>query len=215
MKTSVGSPVLRTFELPSIDRAVQIKRVNDLKCNHPARTPARKRIRRFVRHCSLRFRLSPPVLDVGAGYRSNEPEICARQLLDFYTLDISPQFSPDLICDAMDMCIVPTSFFGTCVSTELLEHVEQPQKVVTEIRRVLKPDGLAIFTVPFWVCIHEKPGLKDYWRFTPRAMRFLLSQFIIEEFHYSGVSNKPEGIFVLARKPTKFQCSTGSDSNCF
>ena len=38
--------------------------------------------------------------------------------------------------------------FDAVICTEVLEHVADPRTVVGEVRRVIKPDGLAIFTVP-------------------------------------------------------------------
>jgi SAM-dependent methyltransferase len=49
--------------------------------------------------------------------------------------------------------------------TEVLEHLrEGGGKVMPEIRRILKPDGVVILTTPFIYRLHEEPY--DYGRFT-------------------------------------------------
>lgn len=167
---------------------------------YPASTERRKNIRAFVTKCAQDLKFKDPVLDVGAGYRSNEPEICSNQLYEYYMLDIKPDFKPDILCDAEHMKTVPSSSFGCVVCTEVLEHTPNPNLVVEEMYRVLQMNGLLILTVPFWVSIHEKPLQPDYWRFTPRGVRYMLKRFQIEIFETTGNILEPVGIFVAARK---------------
>lgn len=60
------------------------------------------------------------------------------------------------------------------VSTETLEHVLQPSIFLAESFRCLIPGGQLILTVPFAARWHYIPH--DYWRFTPSALAFLLSE---------------------------------------
>jgi SAM-dependent methyltransferase len=74
--------------------------------------------------------------------------------------------------------------FGTgtldCViATALLEHVPFPNRVVAEIHRILKPDGIAYVEMPFLEGFHADPD--DYQRFTLRGLDVLLSRFDILE----------------------------------
>jgi hypothetical protein len=43
----------------------------------------------------------------------------------------------------------PSDYFDFVLSSDVLEHVPEPQKALSEIYRVLKPGGKHIFTVPF------------------------------------------------------------------
>ena len=54
------------------------------------------------------------------------------------------------------------------------EHVAEPQDVVTEMARLLKPGGTLILSAPHIWGIHEEP--QDYYRFTPYGLRHLVSQ---------------------------------------
>ncbi len=65
--------------------------------------------------------------------------------------------------------------FDFVISDQVLEHVENPLKAVAESHRVLKQGGIAIHTTCFINYFHPSP--KDYWRFSPDALRFLCKNF--------------------------------------
>jgi SAM-dependent methyltransferase len=68
--------------------------------------------------------------------------------------------------------------------TQVLEHVPEPNKVVAEIHRMLKPGGRLLLTVPAIFPQHGSPG--DYWRYTPDGLTFMLRDF-------QRVEVQPEG----------------------
>ena len=60
------------------------------------------------------------------------------------------------------------SFFDTILCTQVLEHVEDPPKVLRELNRLLVCDGVLILsTHGFWIEGHEKT---DYWRWTLQGL---------------------------------------------
>jgi SAM-dependent methyltransferase len=61
--------------------------------------------------------------------------------------------------------------FDFVLCTEVLEHCRDPNAVVKEIARVLKPRGCAFLTTPFMVGLHEDPH--DYVRFTRYGLKDL------------------------------------------
>ncbi len=62
--------------------------------------------------------------------------------------------------------------FDVVLSDQVLEHVEgNPQQAIDECRRVLKPGGIVVHTTCFINPVHGEP--KDFWRFTPDALRLL------------------------------------------
>jgi SAM-dependent methyltransferase len=55
------------------------------------------------------------------------------------------------------------------MATEVLEHCPEPEVVLSEIGRVLKPKGVFFFTVPFLWPLHDSPY--DEYRYTPFALK--------------------------------------------
>ena len=66
---------------------------------------------------------------------------------------------------------VPDHAFDCALCTSVLEHIEEPERALTEALRVLKVDGVAIYTVPFIWHIHEAP--RDFFRFSRFGIEYL------------------------------------------
>lgn len=58
--------------------------------------------------------------------------------------------------------------------TQVLEHIKDPMKAAFEIRRVLKPGGTLLMSVPFFYPLHDEPH--DYYRFSKYALASMLSR---------------------------------------
>jgi SAM-dependent methyltransferase len=69
-----------------------------------------------------------------------------------------------------------------------MEHVPDPQRMVGEIARVLRPGGAVILSVPFHEPLHEVPY--DFYRFTPFSLRKLFEahRLCVVEIHNRGGS---------------------------
>lgn len=81
---------------------------------------------------------------------------------------------------------------GTILSLDTLEHVEYPHKAVSEIHRVLKPNGIAILSSVMDFPIHDFPY--DYWRFTPEAFKSLLKPFAHSFVGFAGRTSFPHTV---------------------
>ena len=108
------------------------------------------------------------VLDVGCGqmpYRGMLPRQSSYVGID---IAAAGQFGmsrhPDIV--AFDGAVIPfpDATFDYVLCTEVLEHVENPGELIAEMRRVLRPGGLIVATVPFSARVHHAPH--DFHRYT-------------------------------------------------
>lgn len=119
------------------------------------------------------------VLDSGCGSMPYREMILENEKVESYLgLDIDTGLSyegvkPDALWDGMKMPFENESF-DVVISTEVLEHVPNPDAYLAEVRRVLKPGGVFFFTVPFLMSLHEVPH--DYYRYTPYALEMILKR---------------------------------------
>jgi SAM-dependent methyltransferase len=76
--------------------------------------------------------------------------------------------------------------FDSIFSSEVLEHLFQPDELLNELNRVLKPGGKLLITAPFAWNEHEMPY--DYARYSSAGIRHLLIKngFQIVEFTKTG-----------------------------
>ncbi len=127
-------------------------------------------------------RLSPGiVLDVGAKRSPYRKDIPATR---FMTMDMDADLKPDVCCD-IHAIEWQDGYFDTMIATQVLEHVRDPQRAVDEIRRVLKPNGVCIASVPFIYPYHPDP--LDYYRYTPDSLKYLFRDFsAVEVAHYGS-----------------------------
>lgn len=102
------------------------------------------------------------LLDVGCGQRPYEKTFFAGAK-EYIGCDyLTDRSRPDVVCSALDLTF-PDNEFDTVVSTEVLEHVPDPQRAVREMYRVLKPGGHLILSTPQYWPRHEIPY--DYFRY--------------------------------------------------
>lgn len=114
------------------------------------------------------------VLDAGSGRGAWAPIICERATRE--SVDIAPKAGEDVtwVADLTDMPAVPSGRYDAVVCHQVLEHVPDPAAGVSEILRVLKPDGHLVLSVPHLSRQHELPH--DYFRFTPNGLDRLLRE---------------------------------------
>lgn len=137
------------------------------------------------------------VLDVGCGempFRSLLPEGARYTGIDVPAADDFGMRRHAEIVPFDGMTIpFPDASFDHVLCTEVLEHAEDPVRLVAEMARVLRPGGTLAATVPFAARVHHAPY--DFHRFT----RFrLLSMFA--GFADVEVEERGDDIAVIANK---------------
>jgi SAM-dependent methyltransferase len=98
-------------------------------------------------------------------------------------VDSHPYRQVDVVCDIANLPFEDDSVDIVC-NVAVLEHVPNPEQVVAEIRRVLKPGGLVYCFFPFIQGFHAAPG--DFSRRTVEGMKVLYGDFDLVEVKPSG-----------------------------
>jgi SAM-dependent methyltransferase len=78
-----------------------------------------------------------------------------------------------------------SGMFDLVICTQVLEYVPDPDAVIAEIHRVLKPGGYLFLSVP---SIALRDADEECWRFFPSSLRRLLSRFGESEIRSEGGS---------------------------
>jgi SAM-dependent methyltransferase len=81
---------------------------------------------------------------------------------------------------------LPSGAFDTVLLADVLEHIQAPERLISELSRVLAPGGKLLMMVPFFYQVHEPPH--DYFRYTRFALQRLCEQagLIVDELKPYG-----------------------------
>lgn len=135
-----------------------------LRLNH-----RRYAIEKFVKKSAETLKKEVKVLDAGAGpcpYKKFFNH-CKYESTDF----VDTYKCLDFIC-SLDNIPRKSDTYDAVISTEVLEHVEYPQKVINESYRILKKGGRLFLTTPQAWRIHQAPH--NYFYFTHYGLASLL-----------------------------------------
>jgi len=138
----------------------------------------RQLVKDFVSICVKHFAFEVPIYEFGSlqvkgqeGYADLRPYFPNKE---FVGTDFRAGLGVDKIMDLHKLPLENKSV-GIAICVETLEHTKYPFKAMSEIYRVLKPNGMCIITCPFSFPLHDYPN--DYYRFTPEGFKVLLSKF--------------------------------------
>lgn len=116
-------------------------------------------------------------------------------------VDIEKGAGVDEICDARHLVNrFGQNRFELLIATELLEHVKNWRKVVSNFKNVIKPKGLIFITTRSKGFVYHGYPL-DFWRFEGSDIEDIFGDFMIERIEKDKTV---PGIFLKARKPTLF-----------
>jgi SAM-dependent methyltransferase len=110
-------------------------------------------------------------------------------------LDIRPGPGVDVVGDVYQLPFGDNEF-DIVLCMVVLEHLEEPSRAIVEMRRVLKPGGKILVSVPFLFPIHDSPN--DFWRFTKYGLKVLFKDWDIVEL--SAETNFNETFAVLLQR---------------
>lgn len=105
-------------------------------------------------------------INIGSGNSKVSDNVCN---VDIFTYD-----NVDVVCDIENLPFKDNSI-DVILNIAVLEHVPNPQKVIDEIHRVLKPDGVVYTAFPFMQGFHASPY--DFTRVTEEGIKVLHKEF--------------------------------------
>jgi SAM-dependent methyltransferase len=137
-------------------------------------------IRSSVRDFAASLPSGAKVLDIGCGHRPYESYFAHCEYIGI-DVTTSGRSAADkrahVYFNGIDVPFDDAQV-DAVLCTEVLEHAIEPAQLVSEIRRVLRPGGRALITVPFIWGEHETPF--DFRRFSTFGIRRLLDDAKLE-----------------------------------
>ena len=116
------------------------------------------------------------ILDVGCGSKPYEELFSQKKSYTGLEIDIDETRQNPKVDAFYDGKVFPfkDGHFDSVVAFEVLEHVPDPDIFLKEAKRVLKPGGTFLVTVPFMVEEHAVPF--DYGRYTTAYLRLIFEK---------------------------------------
>ena len=140
----------------------------------PDKPETRANIGEFMRRVLARSP-APRVLVVGGGtVGQGMAELYEHPSLKLVSFDLYRSAKSQFVADAHAIPLADECVDGVVIQA-VLEHVLEPERVVAEIWRVLKADGLVYAETPFLQQVHE--GAYDFTRYTESGHRYLFKRF--------------------------------------
>ena len=133
-------------------------------------------------------KLEGNILDIGGEKNSTKglyKPYSNKKIKSWKFLNISKEKKPDFLISAEKISELKITFDGFLLC-EVLEHLENPEKVINAISSSLSPGAKGLITIPFLVGEHSDPY--DFQRLLPKKLEILLNKenFEIIEFRYMG-----------------------------
>lgn len=138
-------------------------------------------VTRFIEEVSASVVPGARVLDAGAGECAYKPWFahCRYLGVDLSVGDGVWNYTNLDAFAALDALPFADESFDAVVSTQVLEHLEYPERCVTEMARVLKPGGRLLLTAPMAHFEHQVPH--DFYRYTSFGLRSLVRRAGLSE----------------------------------
>jgi len=85
---------------------------------------------------------------------------------------------------------IPDNSFDTIILSDVLEHIRNPEQLLSEISRILKKEGVLLLNVPFFYWLHEKPY--DFFRYTKFALEGMMDKVELDVLSLKTIGGSPE-----------------------
>lgn len=139
-----------------------------------------KASRRMMRTMLHKYLADEPtkIVDVGSYDVNGTYKILMKEEWQYTGVDIEDGPNVDIHMPALYTIPVPDETFDVAISGQCFEHVANPFKLMCEVSRIVKPEGLFIMTAPFQAPEHRHPI--DCWRIFSDGWKSLFEESNID-----------------------------------
>ena len=175
---------------------------------------------KYIKNHEQYFIKDEPVYDMGGG---NWQKYDMKSLIGGRDLVVVDQFEHKTVSIVDDLHTLATfkdNSICNIISSDAIEHCDNPWEVIKTFHRVMKPDGVLFITAPFIWHYHghkrDDGVLIDLWRFTPLGLQKLCEKYfdIIDcdwDTKPPSTPNKPVwrcGAHILAKRKDNITTTT-------
>lgn len=109
------------------------------------------------------------VLDIGCGTKPYKKWLDFSKVSEYVGVDVVESKEVDILIVPLEKWPLEDASFDCIMTAQVLEHVEDLKDTLGQIKRVLKPGGRLLVTVPFLYPVHGVPF--DFRRFTTYGVK--------------------------------------------
>jgi 2-polyprenyl-3-methyl-5-hydroxy-6-metoxy-1,4-benzoquinol methylase len=159
------------------------------------------------------------ILDIGCQFGYFAYYISKKQNIRYYGIDISQVAIDDAIkntanCtgiaefklgDVEDKIDYNDEQFDVVVSSQVLEHLKDPQKLLDEMFRLCKPDGVIIVSTPIMneIMCHEHRHIFSYYSIMELFDKYASDYKIYKWNKFKQIKEKHRDIFIVVMRKGK------------
>jgi SAM-dependent methyltransferase len=151
--------------------------------------PSRIRLEAQIKDFAASLNPGSIVLDAGAGTCLYRPLFSHVQYESADFGQVDKRYGVQTYVCRLDKIPVENERFDGVLMSQVLEHLEDPLRVLCEINRVLRSGSKLFVSAPLYYEEHEQPY--DFYRYTQFGMRYLLKEAGFEVLQLDSV----EGYF--------------------
>jgi len=140
--------------------------------NYLLRHPLSVALKQAIEEESAQRREPISVLDIGCGQQPYRSMFDSISLKHYWGVDVATGSVVDMVCVGEHLPLEDESM-DCILCIQVLEHVEDPGRVVGEMHRLLRDGGVALASTHGVMVYHPTP--QDYWRWTQAGLYKLFS----------------------------------------
>ena len=159
--------------------------------------PTRNKLNSYLRKIAKDHKVSE-ILEIGSGDKKRKKTTIDifNDSKSFLQTDINEKYGHQIL-DITNLGSWNKKFdFILC--TNVLEHIFEIERAISNFDLLLKSEGKILISVPFIYPLHDEP--QDYWRFTEHSLKKLFRNYEIIDFKIYGLRQFPTQYILYLQK---------------